>query len=256
VLPEQKAAVEALLERSGRSFVPIRRSFVQDRHRGGGPGPLAAFVTGRRRRALDLYLLLHALASRAPWDVELPGIVWARLLGLSGASVGSVVAQQWQWLEARRLIDVTRAGRHRRVVLLREDGSGRPYTHPGLPEGDRQAEGDYFRFPHAYWSADLQDWADLPTKAVILIALSLRDDFILPLDRGPQWYGISKDTLRSGLRGLQTRGFLSVRQRRKRAPLSATGYTYERLYRLRAPLRVSDGVSSPSQLGESTADAG
>jgi hypothetical protein len=53
VLPEQREAVEALLERSGREFVPVRRSFVQDRAPGGGPSPPAAFVTGRRRRALD-----------------------------------------------------------------------------------------------------------------------------------------------------------------------------------------------------------
>lgn len=246
MLPDQQAAIEALLQRSGRPFVPLRRSFVQDRRRGGGPGPLAAFVTGRRRRALDLYLLLHALASKHPWDVELENVVWARLLGLSGSSAGSVVTQQWQWLEEQKLISVKREGRKRRVTLLREDGSGRPYTHPGLAHGDLQPEGDYFRLPHDYWRSGMQDWADLPTKAVLLIALSLSDDFLLPLDQAPRWYGISKDSTRNGLRGLITRGFLTVSQRRKPAPLTPAGYTIERRYKLRSPWR-RDGNTEPEE---------
>jgi hypothetical protein len=81
--------------------------------------------------------------------------------------------------------------------------------------GEVAAEGDYLQVPHAYWAAEMQDWADLPTKAVPLIALSLQDDFPLPLDRGPHRYGLSRDTIRTGLRGLLTRGFLRVRSFRK-----------------------------------------
>lgn len=244
MLPDQLAAIEALLERSGREFVPIRRSFVQQRTPGGGAGPLQAFVTGRRRRALDVYLLLHAITSSPPWDVELPGRVWARMLGLEGSSAGSVVTKQWDWLVKQQLVESIGTGRQRRIVLLREDGSGKRYTHPGLGE---PPEGDYFRLPHAYWATGLQEWADLPMKAVLLIALSLRDDFILPLDRGPQWYGLSKDTLRTGLRGLLTRGFLEMQQHRKPAPLTSQGYTYERRYRLRAPFRPPDPSARPSE---------
>ncbi len=240
----QQEALAALLERSGRESVPIRRSFVQDRRRGGGPGPLAAFVTGRRRRALDLYLLLHAVTSKSPWDVELPGVVWGRLLGLAPQASGTAVTRQWTWLGEQKLVaEAVSAGRERRLVLLREDGSGRPYEHPGASTAQGAAEGDYFHLPHSYWTAGMQDLADLPTKAVLLIALSLSDGFLLPLDKGPRWYGISKDTVRTGLRGLLSRGFLEVTETSKSAPLSAMGWTIERRYTLRGPFKRAAAVA-------------
>lgn len=234
----QQQAVTALLERSGRQSIPVRRAFAQDRCRGGGPGPLAAFVTDRRRRALDLYLLLRAVTSSPPWDVELAGVVWGRLMGLSPQASSGSISRQWNWLEERKLIAVgASAGRERRLIVLREDGSGRPYTHPGLPSADDPPEGDYFHVPHAYWQAGMQDWADLPTKTVLLIALSLQNDFLLPMDKAPAWYGISKDTARTGLRSLLARGFLTVRTIDKAAPLSPVGYTTERRYTLQGPFK-------------------
>ena len=108
----------------------IRRSFTQVRSRGGGAGPLAAFVTGRRRRALDLYLLAHAICSAPPWDVTLGSVVWARLLGLTGG-IASVITRQWNWLEDQELIVTSRHDRLRKVTLLKEGvGSGKAYTSP------------------------------------------------------------------------------------------------------------------------------
>jgi hypothetical protein len=239
MLPEQRLAVTALLRRSARNSVPIRRAFVQAREPGGGPGMLSEFVGSRRRRALDLYLLLHAAASRPPWDVDMPGAAWGRMLGLFGPSTGTVVARQWSWLEERRLVARTKVGRQTRITLLHEDGSGRPYWHPGTHHAGRAPEGDYFHLPYAYWQADMQDWADLPMKAVLLIALSLPREFLLPLDHGRRWYGLSRDTLRTGLRGLSTRGFLDMRLVKKAAPLTTSGYTFERRYRLRSPFETS-----------------
>jgi hypothetical protein len=234
--PEQRAAIEALLQRSGRESVPIRRSFTQVRARGGGAGPLAAFVRERRRRALDLYLLLHAAASAPPYDVTLASSVWGRLLGLSGSSVGSVISRQWTWLERQQLVGTQRMNRLRTVTLLREDGTGAPYSHPGAATETRPAEGDYFSLPYAYWHAGLQDRIDLPTKAVLLIALSRPDDdFILPVEHASRWYGMSTDSLRSGLRRLQLLGFLDMRFRHEPAPLSPQGYRTERRYTLRPP---------------------
>ena len=97
------------------------------------------------------------------------------------------------------------------VTLLREDGSGAPYWHPGVaPTEEDKPEGDYFTLPYAYWDLGLPDRIDLPTKAVLLIALSRPDDFILPLQHAAKWYGISPDSIRAGLRLLQTLGFLKV----------------------------------------------
>src|SRR4051812_9036810 len=84
-----------LLERNQRRrFAPLSRAFVQRRAKPAGPGPLAAFVGARREHALDLYLLLHAVASAPPWDVSEYLPVWARALGISTPrSAGPVVSE-------------------------------------------------------------------------------------------------------------------------------------------------------------------
>lgn len=183
--PQQQEAIEALLERSRRSFVPLPRGFAQARTEAKGAGPLASFA--KRQVALDLYLLVHALASQAPWDVTLPARVWARLLGLDeqSPSSASLISRQWSWLESERLLQTERMGRHRRLVLLREDGSGEPYWHPGLGRDGAPPEGDYLRFPHVYWTGGFYRRLDLAGKTVLLIALSLQDDFILPVEHAP-----------------------------------------------------------------------
>jgi len=203
---------------------------------------LRRFVSERRGRALDLYLLLHAIASTEPWDASLSASVWARLLGLSGQSANSLVSRNWRWLADQRLVSTARQARGLRVTLLREDGSGEPYTHPGAPQedpagGDRRSEGYYFKLPHVYFAGAYPDRLGVPAKAALLIALSLQDDFILPLDRAPLWYGLSRDAMKKGLGDLRTLGLLAFRTERKRAPLSPLGYTEQRRYRLLAPFR-------------------
>jgi len=232
---QQREAIAALLKRSGRQWLPLRRSFTQLRSKGGGAGPLSWFVSGRRRRALDLYLLAHAAASKEPWDVGLPATVWARMLGLEGSGGLTSVSRQWTWLEQRQLISTHRQDTLRKVSLLREDGSGSAYWHPGVSEAQAAPEGDYFALPYAYWELGLQDRIDLPTKAVLLIALSRPDDFILPLEHAAKWYSVSPDSLRSGLRLLQTLGYLERRTIRQSAPLTAAGFREERRYTLRPP---------------------
>jgi DNA-binding transcriptional ArsR family regulator len=229
----QAETVAALLERSGRDALPLRRSFVQIRQRGGGPGPLSAFVQGRRGLALDLYLLGRAVASQEPFDVAMPADVWIRALGLSSASgAGSTISKSWSWLEAQRLITSSRRGRLREVRFLREDGSGRPYRHPGR---DEEARGDYFKLPYAYWEGNYPGRLGLPAKALLLIALSLGEDFWLPRERGASWYGLSRDTVSRGLSTLLRLGLLDVRVEYKKAPLAPRGIAEQRRYMLRPP---------------------
>jgi hypothetical protein len=238
-----RETVDALLERSRRDHVPIRRAFVQSSSRGGGPGPLAQFVRERRARTLDLYLLLHAVASAPPYDVTLPSSVWARALDLAGyASAGSVVSKHWTWLESHGLIESRRRGRYREITLLREDGSAKPYVHPGR-------EGNYFKLPHAYWEANYLNRMGLPAKAVLLIALSLQDDFLLPTEQGAKWYGISRDTVRKGLRILRLLNLLDVQEVPKPAPLAPKGFTLERRYTLREPFRPMEPGERPAEAG-------
>jgi hypothetical protein len=236
VMVGQADTIAALLDRSRRAELPIRRTFVQQRARGGGAGPLAAFVRHRRVRALDLYLLAHAVASGAPFTVTFPAAVWVRALGLTpGSSSETLVSRTWTWLESEGLIGTRRVGRMREVTILREDGSGEPYRHPG--EEGAVDRGHYFKLPYAYWHGNYNNRLSLPAKAVLLIALSLRDDFLLPGERAQDWYGVSRDTIRKGLRDLRLYGLITMKAETKPTPLSALGYTLERRYTLQAPLR-------------------
>src|SRR5688572_8177913 len=174
----------ALLERSKRDHVPIRRAFVQQGSRGEPqPGPLATFVRKSDIWGLRLYLLFLAAASSAPWDVTLSAHVWARALKFDDPAL---VSKIWRRLAERQLVTRARANRQARITALREDGSGEPYTHPGSV---KQA---YFQLPFDYWRADV-GWYRLgmPETAMLLISLSLdyQEEFILPLEKAEAWYG-------------------------------------------------------------------
>ena len=118
--------------------------------------------------------------------------------------------------------------------MLREDGSGNPYSHPGQL-GDR-----YLQVPNALWQAGPGDerWyrvLALPETAVLLIALSLREEFRLPAERAPAWYGISADTASRGLGRLVDHGLLKVVKNFKATPLSPVNYTEHNVYTLQDP---------------------
>src|SRR5262249_48760567 len=140
-----------LLTRCKRDHVPFRRSFVQNTAPGGGPAPLAGFVTNRREIGFDLYSLHHASACGGNYAIRLHALVWARALGLpETAHNASLISRNWAWLEEQHLITKARDRRLLNVTLLTEDGSGDPYTHPGK-------QGNYFKLSHAYW---LDGWVD------------------------------------------------------------------------------------------------
>jgi hypothetical protein len=235
----QREAVEALLVRSGRDFLPVRRSFLQTRGARKGPSSLSAF--GKRESAFDLYMLIHALASQPPWDVAFPARIWARLLGAPEGPTGTtLVSRQWTWLEEQQLVATSRTGRLRRITLLKEDGSGDPYSHPGVIQGSNPAEGDYFRVPYVYWRSAFDLRLSLSGKMVLLIGLSLSADFILPVEHAARWYGLSSTRIHDGLKELRTFGLLGMRVESRKAPLTERGVTFERHYRMLAPFADSD----------------
>lgn len=226
--PTRQSTVSAIAERSGRPFIPIRREFVQVNR---GPGPLATFVRNGDQRGLCLYLLVLTACSSAPFDVALPGSAWGRALGLdpSQQRVTAAVSKVWSRLEDRNLIERGRSGRWAQVTLLREDGSGRPYTRPdGKAKADR-----FFKVPHELWLDRWYERLDLPGMAVLLIARSLRPGFYLPQERAPEWYGISPETAGRGFAELQDVGLIEYVQTFKTAPLSPVGYTEQRQYTLK-----------------------
>jgi hypothetical protein len=219
-----------LLDRSRRRHVPIRRSFMQIPGPPKQPGPLAGFVEGRRPVALDLWLLLHAGASSDPWDVRQPAMSWARMLDLPQTlSSETTISRNWTWLEQRGLVRSERDHRVRKVFLLMEDGSRRPFSRPtGTHRG-------FFKLPYAYFTQRWHKELKLPGKATLLICLAQSPTFTLPTEHASGWYGVSADTLQRGLDELRELDLLKVWTRAKKAPRTRLGYTVENHYALQGP---------------------
>ncbi len=234
-------------------FFPLRRDFLQRTLDGKPvPGPLSALVKAGDQRALLLYLLLLTKASSDPWDAALPSTVWARALGLplpGSRGARSTVSKIWLRLQGHQLIRRERKKRWAHVFLLREDGLGDDYTNPG-DVGDR-----YVRIPLALWTAGPEQrvrWYQkltLPELAVLLIARSMSDGFRLPYESGPEWYGISADTVARGIDGLLKQGLLRVDKTFKKAPLSPIGYAAEHRYTLREPFGPVGRKAASASLG-------
>lgn len=217
-----------LLDRSGRSSVPIRRTFLQ--RTDGTPGPLAAFVFGRRSLALDLYTLFHAGASGGKWDVRQPAMSWARMLDMPQTSASeTTVSRNWTWLEEQKLIRSERDRRVRKLYLMLEDGSGRPFERAGGKERG------FFKLPYAYFTQRIHKQLKLPGKATLLICLAQNVTFTLPTERAAEWYGISADTLERGLQELRALDLIKSWSRTKKAPRTRFGYTTVAHYALREP---------------------
>jgi hypothetical protein len=217
-----------LLDRSQRHSVPIRRSFLQlpDKQ----PGPLAAFVEGRRPLALDLWLLLHAGASSFPWDVRQPAMSWARMLDMPQTTASeTTISRNWTWLEGQKLIRSERDHRVRKIFLLREDGSGREF------ERATGKERGFFKLPYAYFADRIHRQLKLAGKATLLICLAQNPTFTMPTERAADWYGVSADTLQRGLDELRELELIKVWSRTKKAPRARYGYTVENHYAMQGP---------------------
>jgi DNA-binding transcriptional ArsR family regulator len=230
-----RETLDDLLHRTRRGEVPIRRSFLQvPKGRRSEPGPLKAFVTASRPRALDLYLLLHSGAAGEPWDVTQPAMSWARMLSMPATrSSETTIARTWSWLEEQRLVRSDREGRLRKVYLLDEAGRGDPYTKPtGASRG-------YFKLSYEYFHQDWHLRLRLPAKATLLIGLAQKPPFTLITERAAVWYGISPDTLQRGLDELRDADLLKVWSVRKKAPRARYGVTRVNHYRLLEPFTVT-----------------
>ncbi len=249
----QQETIEDLLVRSKRDFVPIRKTFVQiGRGKATQPGPLSTFVSTHDERGLDAYLIVHALASAEPWNCDYPSGTWVRALDLLSdaepASARSAVSKVMRRLEERGLVSRGRAGRNASITLLREDGSGEPYDHP-------HSRGEtWLQLPYVYWTSELYKTLSLPAKALLLVALSLPDDFPLPAERGPKWFGISADSTERGLRELVNEGLLDYSQNWVRNQRSDTGWIEQRQYRLQGDFSSTsrDALSKRSRTRRST----
>jgi hypothetical protein len=231
--PSRTDTLAALLDRTGRGVVPIRREFVQRGHgRDTVPGPLAGLLTAHDERGLDAYLLAHALASAEPYTCTLPASAWARALGIEGspASITPAVSKVMRRLdEEHDLIERTHSKRRLVVTLLREDGSRDPYQHP-YKNKER-----HLRLPDTYWRDGWMNRLSLVGKTMLLVALERPDGFDLPFKRAPRWYGLSADSASSGLRELHTHKLVDVEHTWVRDARSDTGWAPKYTYTLTGP---------------------
>jgi hypothetical protein len=237
----------ALLHRSIRSTVPLRKTFVQA-HPGGESrhGPLSIFVANGDVRALRAFLIVVASASNINtdgWTTTHDSLVWARLLDAEAtASTAGARTAAWRTLgrlQERRLIARARGSKSNRdiaVTLLREDGSGQPYTHPAAAAVVEPADW-YLRLPVAFWTRGYDAKLGMPGLAMLLTVARERPWSSFPAEKMPEWYGWSPDTAERGLRELLDLELAERRPAYRRDPLSPIGSTLTYQYRLKPWLR-------------------
>ncbi len=234
--------VADMLEKSKRERLPVRRSFVQGGPQGSPtPGPLAGLIRAHDEIGLDLYLLMRAVASAPPYEANYDAGVWARALNRVGPAATATISRAWKRLEDSGLIARGRIGRKARITALREDGSRRPYAAPAGAKDD-----PYLGLPAGYWLDNWHMKLSLAAKAMLLIALSLRDGFILPSEKVHKWYGISADTAEKGFRELHGAGLLTYMQTNRPAPLVGAGFVPVRRYYLKPPFRRTKKAAAAS----------
>lgn len=200
------------------------------------PGPLHLLVGRGVDSTIEQFLLHRVLASGGEYNVCRHPIVWQRALGLVPSHPNDdagrrTVLRNWGTLRKLKLVDTRRRGRLLNVTALAEDGSGRPYRHPG----EKRAREGYFKLPFAYWREGYYERLSLPGKAVLLIALTLGDWFWLPPRHATPWYGLGVSTFQRGLTDLYRADVLDRRWHYKEAPLTEAGYTREHHWILKPP---------------------
>ena len=213
-LPPRADILQAMLDGTGRGGVPVRSVFVQLKEPDAGGkrhGLLAKFTTDAR--ALDAYLLIHALASsKAPYSASYPALAWARAAGFDRDATSTSARQRWSKAVAKlsglNLIDTAREGRQSVYTLQHESGNQEPYTRP-----KNIADGGWVTIPYAYWLEGYDEQLSLPEKLMLLISLDQKQHFELPTARTQEWYGISDSTSSRGFRGLVKRGILEADKR-------------------------------------------
>ncbi|MFF7680971.1 hypothetical protein [Actinacidiphila glaucinigra] len=223
----------AILKRSIRSNVPLRKAFVQaPRDAASRHGPLAEFVTGRDLRGLKAYLLIVAACSSGKdgWKTRHDSAVWARMMDIDQTATEQA-ARTGAWrtlrrLQDRNLITCARTGTEITVTLLREDGSGAPYERPV-----GQSEQDLFlQIPAAFWTKGYDELVDLPALALLLVVAREKPWSKFPAEKAPQWYGWSADTHERGLKKLMDLGLVERKPHFTKAPLAPSGFIMAYLY--------------------------
>ncbi len=216
--------LQSLIDTSGqRTHALVRNSFVRGEE--GQESPLARLASrggrGGTAVAIKLYLVLLWRCAKDPFETAVPARTWASLLDLpEPARLGARrVKDAMRILTELRLINVElRRGAPSNVTLLREDGSGRPYSLPydsyRLARNDAKAPHAYFKVPVTLWtSGHMQGMSAAATVMLLILLEETRSS------GGEQWWSIStfasrfavsKDVRARGTKELVARGLLVV----------------------------------------------
>ncbi|HEX5912621.1 MAG TPA: hypothetical protein VFY54_05765, partial [Rubrobacter sp.] len=224
------AVVKGMARRRGLG-APVRDAFFRHELSDGvSHYPMARLLSSRNGAAgggrggktrLALYLSLIWIASGSDHSSDRPASFWAALRGLPDPDhAGSrVVRSTWRELEARGLVAVDPApvaGEPPSVKLLREDGSGAPYTIPDGTPGET-----YRRIPEAAWRFLFAD-AGLTGAGLAMYLVVIRTagragqltDLAIARTYFQTEYGLGESTRKNGLRNLVDLGVLDARRRR------------------------------------------
>lgn len=229
--PERADLLLDKLKETGRQGVPIRAEFVQRPPGTKGSRASSLHALRRHERALDAYLLIHAFASASPpYSTRLPIDTWIDLMNLEKETRTTAEAA-WSRI-ARRLVDhqlivkQLRRGGDVEYSLLHESGNGADYIRPV----DAKKDGRWFTLPHLYWTEGHDQQLTHAEKRMLLIALDQPNEFVLPLARVPEWYGVGESAALEGMAGLQRRGFVTSSSEWLPSAKSATGWRQEVTY--------------------------
>ncbi|SDE66925.1 hypothetical protein SAMN05444580_1275 [Rhodococcus tukisamuensis] len=233
---------------TGRRYTVARHVLVQqpnsEIHR---PSVLGPIVTDRKRRSLQLYLLLLTVQSlvQARDDKGEPplraGVLARALCTEKGRKwTPTHVSAAWNDLEDRGLVERRRLPHGVVVKPRREDGKA-DYSKPGQKKGDRWET--YFVIPPEFWTEEWFERLSLPGLAMLLIIASEtsnKAEVWLTNQGAAGWYGMSERSVQAGIADLKNHGLLDIRVEWVKASLSAIGATDRHWYSLLSPFSYDE----------------
>ncbi|WP_141392929.1 hypothetical protein [Glutamicibacter sp. BW77] len=220
----QRALSAKFSEALKHSGAPIRRSFTdaQDNEL----SPLASLMRGSRGQGgggrgggtrLAVLLTLLWVLRAGHHDSDRPARFWAQLIGLNEPKTDGAraVRDSFHELAKRKLITVDSVIPGTLLIqLLREDGTGIPYSSPVASQVGGAVTEPYFRIPPALWETGLISELSGPGLAMFVIVMrSVRSD----RPQNKLWfssasfkerYSLGDSTRKSGLRELVEHGVL------------------------------------------------
>lgn len=228
--------VAQMAERLHHSSAPIRTSFTDagrdDASGNATPSALAKVLRGTsgRRGAgrgggtrLAVLLTLLWVLRGGDHSADRPARFWATLAGLDDpeGNGGRAVRDSLSALHARDLVDYANFSDRPKVSyvrLLREDGSGKPYSSPVAHAPGEPVPQQYFRIPASMWEDGMLGRLSGPGLAIYVISMRiLRTDnqearvWISP-DSFRERFGLSEGTRKEGFRELVRQGIVTESQ--------------------------------------------